>query len=877
MVIKKWVQNLTRRDYRQTGLILLAVMCICSSLSIFLTNSVSAITDDQKRHCISKYTTGVIISSKDSNGKITDKTNGDFNNNSCGEICTTVNNVINTPSGSIYNTKIAKCDSTSTGGGGIGVGEVKPPVQGATTLGEGIYNSYNQIVLDKYCPSTLSGDALATCIGKVNDTSSKCIPRNATSAAINFKSVSDCLQAKSPDSPKITSSEIEPLLKSGQSKAQADGDSAVAQSKCAEDANSTWDATANSGNGSCISDTENNGKPACNVDGVGWIVCPVLNFMAKITDQAYYVVSSMLQVRAFTTDDKDTKGALFSAWSAFRNIANVSFVFAFLVIIYSQLTSVGISNYGLKKLLPKLIIAAVLVNLSYWICMIAVDLSNFAGWALKSFFAGDGLFKITQPSSDTSSTGGAVGMASLTGSLLILGGVALYVGLTALLPVLITSLIAIVTVFLVLMMRQALIILLIVISPLAFVAYLLPNTESWFSKWRKLFTTLLLMYPIIGVIFGASALASKIVMASAPTGSGDETGIKIAIQIMGAGISMVPLFLTPIIMKTSGSVLGKFGGMINNPNKGPFDRMRKGANRLRENQEGKRSIRALNGGFVLPGTRGKYQRHAKKEAIAAGIKREQQYTQQQYVASQIAGGNTRFTNQVAGGSMGRFSPDASTEAIARALSSAEFTINEAEAKEVSAAQIRFENQGITSNTAFAELNSPNISNYSETERKALRQMVVQAGNADHIASLWDSLQSGNQTENLSERTSFAQQVEKNKPVGIGMGAIAQMKSATGTNQTFEQALADGIVAGRFDASGAARADNSELDMVASVAQNATLMADAVNRFNTSNPTRTTTSADVVTKLKDDARTARTDSRYNAGKARSSLQTIENIP
>src|SRR5690606_20151629 len=64
--------------------------------------------------------------------------------------------------------------------------------------------------------------------------------------------------------------------------------------------------------------------------------------------------------------------------------------------------------------------------------------------------------------------------------------VTLWVGLSALLPILISALAAVVTVFVVLAMRQALIILLIVISPLAFVAFLLPNTEGLFKKWYKL-------------------------------------------------------------------------------------------------------------------------------------------------------------------------------------------------------------------------------------------------------------------------------------------------------------------------------------------------------------------------------------------------------
>lgn len=251
----------------------------------------------------------------------------------------------------------------------------------------------------------------------------------------------------------------------------------------------------------------------CVIPGIGWIVCPVLYIMAELTNGAYAFVSALLTVQPILTTGNSE--GLYNAWLAMRNFANVAFVIAFLIIIFSQVTSAGISNYGIKKLLPRLIVAAILVNVSYWICAAAVDLSNIAGSSLKSLFDAIGA-TIKLPDAGPAATGeGWLGIVGglLTGGILV--GAALYIGLSALIPVLIGVLITIAIVFIALIMRQALIILLIVISPMAFVAYLLPNTESMFNRWRSLFWTLLLMYPIISLIFGASALASKIVMGSA--------------------------------------------------------------------------------------------------------------------------------------------------------------------------------------------------------------------------------------------------------------------------------------------------------------------------------------------------------------------------
>jgi hypothetical protein len=348
---------------------------------------------------------------------------------------------------------------------------------------------------------------------------------------------------------------------------------------------------------------------ACKVDGIGWIICPVTNMMAGLVDGAYAFVSSLLKVQPLVADTKGPNESVYGAWSVMRNFANIAFVIAFMIIIFSQLTSVGLNNYGIKKMLPRLIIAAILVNASFWICAIAVDISNILGSSINGLLQG---IPVTEVKNDTTfTTGGAGGDPVSTGegwlgiTGLVLAGTGLGLGvlygtLSALLPALLAALIAIATVFIVLTIRQALIILLIVISPLAFVAYLLPNTESLYKKWLGLFKTLLLMYPIIAMIFGASALASTIVMASA---AGEY---KVAIQIMGALVAIAPLALTPIVMKTAGGLLNRVGGFVNNPNRGPVDKLRKKAEGYRDRRQAIAGARRLDGTNMFNETSKRY-------------------------------------------------------------------------------------------------------------------------------------------------------------------------------------------------------------------------------------------------------------------------------
>lgn len=311
-------------------------------------------------------------------------------------------------------------------------------------------------------------------------------------------------------------------------------------------------------------DGEEEPETSCVVTGIGWIVCPIVRFMAEIVDASYGYVRSLLVVQPLLTTGNSQP--TYQAWEIMRNFANVAFVIAFLIIIFSQVTSVGLTNYGIKKLLPRIIIAAILVNVSFWVCAIAVDLSNIVGSSVNGVFDSirENLAQQPAPGEENAFNNGegwlGIAGAVLAGGL-VAGGIA-YATISAFIPAVLVAVIAIVTVFLVLVIRQALIILLVIVSPLAFVAFLLPNTENMFNRWRSLFQTLLLMFPIIAALFGASALASYIIMRSA------DGPYETIIQVAGALVAIAPLAITPLVMKTAGNLLGRFGAVMNQRSSG---------------------------------------------------------------------------------------------------------------------------------------------------------------------------------------------------------------------------------------------------------------------------------------------------------------------
>ena len=334
--------------------------------------------------------------------------------------------------------------------------------------------------------------------------------------------------------------------------------------------------TAQSSGDSGTSSEDGLSNDSCAIEGFGWFICSPSMWIANGMDTIYGWLEGFLETQPLETTN--TGSMVFQAWDIMRGFANAVFIVAFLLIIYSQITSMGINNYGIKKLAPRLIVAAILVNLSYYICSLAIDLSNILGSATKDMFDGilQSLFANSTPgATDTTTNKNAdIIQAVLSGGALTVGGLSLVGGslLAAspfILPLLLSLFISALIALLVLSARQAIMIIIVIISPLAFVLYLLPGTEKWFEKWRNLFFTMLVFFPAFAVVFGGANLAGIIISETA--------GSSVVRFILGWAVQLAPLAITPLIMKLGGGLLNRFAGIVNDPTKGFLDKTKQQA------------------------------------------------------------------------------------------------------------------------------------------------------------------------------------------------------------------------------------------------------------------------------------------------------------
>lgn len=280
---------------------------------------------------------------------------------------------------------------------------------------------------------------------------------------------------------------------------------------------------------------DNKDELSCAIAKMGWILCPLIETSGEIGDRAFQLLAKTFletepELVAVNGAGNSYSGT-YQSWELARNIANVMFIIAFLIIILSQVTGRGLDNYGIKKTLPRLIIAAIAVNVSFFICQVMVDLSNILGYEIQNFLvdmARTVSDRTAMPiASDIDLHTGGEGLGSGTLAVIAAAVLATVAIVWLILPLLIagigTIVITAIIVVIILLLRKAFIVLLVVVSPVAFVLYLLPNTEQYFRKWLSMFWKLLMVFPVIGLLFGAGQLASAVVLVAGTNTGASES------------------------------------------------------------------------------------------------------------------------------------------------------------------------------------------------------------------------------------------------------------------------------------------------------------------------------------------------------------------
>ena len=230
-----------------------------------------------------------------------------------------------------------------------------------------------------------------------------------------------------------------------------------------------------------------------------WVMCPVIN----LANDAIDWITNKIIIPQLRTAPLERSGSMYEVWENIRTIANVFFVLIFLVFIFANSLSYNMNAYTIKKILPKLVAAVVLVQFSYLFSALILDIANILGQGLAN------VLNVVIQGTGQAKQGGTLedlGDMILTG--LVSGAVIVAVGVPTIIILAITALIATMTVMLTLVARKFIITALVVLSPLAFAAMVLPGTEKIFQTWLRSFIRIALMYPLIILILKIAQVTS---------------------------------------------------------------------------------------------------------------------------------------------------------------------------------------------------------------------------------------------------------------------------------------------------------------------------------------------------------------------------------
>ncbi|MEI8187499.1 MAG: hypothetical protein WCG30_00950 [Candidatus Saccharibacteria bacterium] len=299
----------------------------------------------------------------------------------------------------------------------------------------------------------------------------------------------------------------------------------------------------------------------------GWIACPVINMVTGAEETAESMIMNLLKTKVIsfnsTCDSVHKDGCIFKVWSDFRILGNAFLIIALLIAIIVETVGGGaIANYTIKKMIPRVVVAVILINLSIYIMAILEDIFNILGAGLfdliKAPFGDAWSFNLGGGSATLFSVliagGAAAGLVTIVGTLLA-GTFAATIGVL-LLVIVLPVVLAIIAVLITISFRQGLLVLLVMSSPVAFALYCLPNTEVFFKKWWSLTLKTLAVYPIIVGLFAMSQVMGIIFSSLDSGATGDVT------KFLGVAAVAAPIFLVPFAFKLSGGAIAGVAGGV---------------------------------------------------------------------------------------------------------------------------------------------------------------------------------------------------------------------------------------------------------------------------------------------------------------------------
>lgn len=215
---------------------------------------------------------------------------------------------------------------------------------------------------------------------------------------------------------------------------------------------------------------------------LGWILILIVNTLISIASWSLFIKSS----------------AVSFGWTVVRDLCNMFFIVIMLAIAFGTILNIEQFNY--KKLLPKLILMAILINFSKIICGLLIDVAqvvmltfvnSFASFGAGSLLDNLGVEGILKLSRNSETVGfWTVLAAYLLGIIYILVAIVVCIAMIAMLGI-----------------RIVMIWIYVVLSPLAYLLSAFPPGQKFASQWWSEFGKNLIVGPVLAFFLWLSLVS----------------------------------------------------------------------------------------------------------------------------------------------------------------------------------------------------------------------------------------------------------------------------------------------------------------------------------------------------------------------------------
>lgn len=375
--------------------------------------------------------------------------------------------------------------------------------------------------------------------------------------------------------------------------------------------------------------TENStesGGPTCESEGgeFSFFLCPVLRLADDVIIWVDGNISDFLNLESAYYENTGVQGA----WARVRNIAYILLIPIMLVMVIG--TALGfqfLDAYTVKRALPRMFIAIIFMALSFDLLAIFINTVNVVGQGIGGLIAQPfgGLDNLTLANTFNSNAGtdvAALGVGVLAGVTAAAVG-AFSLGILA--SYLLIAAIAIFIVFVILAVRELLLVFLMILSPIAILAWIFPGNDKAWKFWWGTFSKLLILYPVIMALLVVGRAFAGVIQ-STPGADG------IVVTILKLTAYIGPFFFIPSMFRWAGGFFANIAGRVNDTSKGIFDRNRKYRSAQRKQnweRDGKRR---------LTQTRADYQSRLQSQASKGGFMRRNTLGRLASVGSRTVGG-----------------------------------------------------------------------------------------------------------------------------------------------------------------------------------------------------------------------------------------------